>query len=56
MNSSSVTSLIMTCSHYADNSKNGAVVGAVYKDIKGLLLPTVAVHSQNEEYVAPLFN
>uniref|UniRef100_A0A6N2MAI2 B30.2/SPRY domain-containing protein n=1 Tax=Salix viminalis TaxID=40686 RepID=A0A6N2MAI2_SALVM len=35
-------------------TKNGAVVGAVYKDIKGLLLPTVAVHSQNEEYVAPL--
>ncbi|KAJ6383692.1 hypothetical protein OIU78_027061 [Salix suchowensis] len=30
-------------------TKNGAVVGAVYKDIKGLLLPTVAVHSQNEE-------
>ena len=53
MNSSSVTSsLIITCSHCADNSKNGAVVGAVYKDIKGLLLPTVAVHSQNEEYVA----
>ncbi|KAJ6693646.1 hypothetical protein OIU85_004426 [Salix viminalis] len=30
-------------------TKNGAVVGAVYKDIKGLLIPTVAVHSQNEE-------
>ncbi|KAF9670613.1 hypothetical protein SADUNF_Sadunf13G0087100 [Salix dunnii] len=32
-------------------TKNGAVVGAVYKDIKGLLLPTVALHSQNEELV-----
>lgn len=55
MNSSSVTSpLIITCSHCADISKNGALVGAVYKDMKGLLFPTVAVHSQNEEYVAPL--
>lgn len=32
-------------------SKNGAVVGAVHKDIKGPLFPTIAVHSQNEEYV-----
>ncbi|KAJ6952475.1 ran-binding protein M [Populus alba x Populus x berolinensis] len=30
-------------------TKNGAVVGGVYKDIKGPLFPTVAVHSQNEE-------
>ncbi|KAJ6762120.1 RAN BINDING PROTEIN 9-RELATED [Salix koriyanagi] len=32
-------------------TKNGAVVGAVYKDkdMKGPLFPTVAVHSQNEE-------
>ncbi|XP_010543632.1 PREDICTED: ran-binding protein 10 [Tarenaya hassleriana] len=30
-------------------TKNGAVVGTVTKDIKGLLYPTVAVHSQNEE-------
>ncbi|WCJ44245.1 SPla/RYanodine receptor (SPRY) domain-containing protein [Euphorbia peplus] len=30
-------------------TKNGAVVGAVYKDIKGPLFPTVAVHSRNEE-------
>ncbi|KAI5567558.1 hypothetical protein BDE02_13G098300 [Populus trichocarpa] len=30
-------------------TKNGALVGAVYKDMKGLLFPTVAVHSQNEE-------
>ncbi|KAM7515252.1 hypothetical protein LguiA_004835 [Lonicera macranthoides] len=30
-------------------TKNGAVVGTVYKDVKGRLFPTVAVHSQNEE-------
>lgn len=30
-------------------SKNGSLVGAVYKDIKGPLFPTIAVHSQNEE-------
>ncbi|KAK3028102.1 hypothetical protein RJ639_039796 [Escallonia herrerae] len=32
-------------------TKNGAVVGTVYKDVKGRLFPTIAVHSQNEEYV-----
>ncbi|KDP42396.1 hypothetical protein JCGZ_02453 [Jatropha curcas] len=30
-------------------TKNGAIVGSVYKDMKGPLFPTVAVHSQNEE-------
>lgn len=30
-------------------TKNGVVVGTVYKDMKGSLFPTVAVHSQNEE-------
>ncbi|CAI8583065.1 unnamed protein product [Vicia faba] len=30
-------------------TKNGRVVGTVYKDMKGPLFPTVAVHSQNEE-------
>lgn len=30
-------------------SKNGSLVGAVCKDIKGPLFPTIAVHSQNEE-------
>ncbi|KAK4793442.1 hypothetical protein SAY86_023877 [Trapa natans] len=30
-------------------TKNGTVVGTVYKDMKGPLFPTVAVHSQNEE-------
>lgn len=30
-------------------TKNGVVVGAVYKDVKGPLFPTIAVHSQNEE-------
>lgn len=30
-------------------TKNGTVVGAVYKDVKGPLFPTIAVHSQNEE-------
>lgn len=30
--------------------KNGIVVGAVEKDMKGPLFPTIAVHSQNEEY------
>ncbi|KAF3445446.1 hypothetical protein FNV43_RR10622 [Rhamnella rubrinervis] len=30
-------------------TKNGAVVGAVDKDMKGPLFPTIAVHSQNEE-------
>ncbi|KAF3621927.1 putative F-box protein-like [Capsicum annuum] len=29
-------------------TKNGAVVGAVFKDVKGPLFPTVAVHSQHE--------
>ncbi|KAL6297330.1 hypothetical protein ACE6H2_005472 [Prunus campanulata] len=32
-------------------TKNGAVVGTVPKDMKGPLFPTIAVHSQNEEYV-----
>ncbi|KAH9692269.1 Ran-binding protein M-like [Citrus sinensis] len=32
-------------------TKNGSLVGAVYKDIKGPLFPTIAVHSQNEELV-----
>lgn len=31
------------------NSKNGAPVGAVYKEIKCPLFPTVSVHSPNEE-------
>ncbi|KAI6691263.1 hypothetical protein NL676_028091 [Syzygium grande] len=30
-------------------TKNKAVVGTVYKDMKGPLFPTVSVHSQNEE-------
>ncbi|KAG2398306.1 Ran-binding protein [Vigna angularis] len=30
-------------------TKNGQVVGSVYKDLKGPLFPTIAVHSQNEE-------
>ncbi|KAK6116690.1 hypothetical protein DH2020_049572 [Rehmannia glutinosa] len=30
-------------------TKNGVVVGSVYKDVKGPVFPTVAVHSQNEE-------
>lgn len=30
-------------------TKNGKLVGTVYKDVKGVLFPTVAVHSQNEE-------
>ncbi|KAF7141577.1 hypothetical protein RHSIM_Rhsim06G0114100 [Rhododendron simsii] len=30
-------------------TKNGTVVGTVYKDVKGPLFPTIAVHSQNEE-------
>ena len=33
------------------SSKNGTIVGKVYKDVKCQLFPTVAVHSQNEEYV-----
>ncbi|KAL6525248.1 hypothetical protein OROMI_030841 [Orobanche minor] len=30
-------------------TKNGVVVGSVYKDVKGRVFPTVSVHSQNEE-------
>ncbi|XP_061362836.1 ran-binding protein M homolog isoform X2 [Gastrolobium bilobum] len=30
-------------------TKNGQVVGTIYKDMKGPLFPTIAVHSQNEE-------
>ncbi|PSS31825.1 Ran-binding protein like [Actinidia chinensis var. chinensis] len=30
-------------------TKNGTIVGPVYKDVKGPLFPTIAVHSQNEE-------
>ncbi|XP_068647186.1 ran-binding protein M homolog isoform X1 [Aristolochia californica] len=30
-------------------TKNGKLVGTVYKDVKGSLFPTIAVHSQNEE-------
>ncbi|KAI3990893.1 hypothetical protein MKX01_026077 [Papaver californicum] len=30
-------------------TKNGELIGTVYKDVKGALYPTVAVHSQNEE-------
>lgn len=37
-------------------SKNGTVVGAVPKDMKGPLYPTIAVHSQNEEYVISSLN
>lgn len=36
---------------FSFNRKNKAVVGTVYKDMKGPLFPTVSVHSQNEEYV-----
>ncbi|KAL0351330.1 UNVERIFIED_CONTAM: Ran-binding protein M [Sesamum calycinum] len=36
-------------------TKNGVVVGSVYKDVKGPVIPTVAVHSQNEEYVTVNF-
>uniref|UniRef100_A0A803L011 Uncharacterized protein n=1 Tax=Chenopodium quinoa TaxID=63459 RepID=A0A803L011_CHEQI len=32
-------------------TKNGIVVGTVYKDVKSQLFPTVAVHSQREEIV-----
>ena len=32
-------------------SKNGQLVSSIYKDMKGTLFPTIAVHSQNEEYV-----
>jgi|APAra0007618407_1042631.scaffolds.fasta_scaffold04269_4 hypothetical protein len=35
-------------------SKNGTIVGKIPKDIRGHLFPTVAVHSQNEEYVLTL--
>lgn len=38
-----------TFNFHVDTSKNGAVVGKVYKDMKGPLFPTIAVHSQNEE-------
>lgn len=31
-------------------SKNGELVGAINKEVKGDLFPTIAVHSQNEEY------
>lgn len=30
-------------------TKNGKLVGTVYKDVKGPLFPTIAVHSKNEE-------
>lgn len=30
-------------------TKNKAIVGTVYKDVKGPLFPTISVHSQNEE-------
>ncbi|XP_052189631.1 ran-binding protein M homolog [Diospyros lotus] len=30
-------------------TKNGIVVGTVYKDLKGPLFPTISIHSQNEE-------
>ncbi|TXG66565.1 hypothetical protein EZV62_007840 [Acer yangbiense] len=33
-------------------TKNGAVVGTLFKDIKGPLFPTIAVHSQNEELLS----
>ena len=41
--------------YYVDASKNGAIVGTVCKEkeMKGRLFPTIAVHSQNEEYVSP---
>ncbi|GMP47851.1 hypothetical protein CsSME_00015415 [Camellia sinensis var. sinensis] len=34
-------------------TKNGEVVGTVSNDVKGPLFPTIAVHSQYEEYVVP---
>nr|XP_025618161.1 serine carboxypeptidase-like 13 isoform X3 [Arachis hypogaea] len=33
----------------SSRNKNGQVVGTVYKDMKGPLFPTIAVHSQNED-------
>ncbi|KAK4490053.1 hypothetical protein RD792_000707 [Penstemon davidsonii] len=33
-------------------TKNGVLVGSVYKDFKGSVFPTVSVHSQSEEYVS----
>lgn len=37
--------------YFLNARKNGTIVGTVFKDVKGPLFPTVAVHSQNEEYV-----
>lgn len=45
--------LIIICLLFVVASKNGAVVGTVYNEVKGPLFPTIAVHSQNEEYVVP---
>lgn len=42
---------LMDLSLYA--RKNGTLIGMVHKDVKTPLFPTVAVHSQNEEYASP---
>lgn len=38
------------CACLLIGSKNGKLIGTVPKDVKCPLFPTVAVHSQNEEY------
>ncbi|PON32097.1 hypothetical protein PanWU01x14_364250 [Parasponia andersonii] len=35
------------------HTKNGAVVGTAYKEMKVPLFPIIAVHSQNEEIISP---
>lgn len=42
---------ILYFSFHVVGSKNGAEVGRTYKEMKVPLFPTIAVHSQNEEYV-----
>lgn len=37
-------------------TKNGQLVGTLYKDINPPLFPTIAVHSLNEEYLSLLFS
>nr|XP_029144713.1 uncharacterized protein LOC112710218 isoform X1 [Arachis hypogaea]XP_029144714.1 uncharacterized protein LOC112710218 isoform X1 [Arachis hypogaea]XP_029144715.1 uncharacterized protein LOC112710218 isoform X1 [Arachis hypogaea] len=41
--------VVLFFSFFLFEPKNGQVVGTVYKDMKGPLFPTIAVHSQNED-------
>lgn len=51
-----ILKIVLYFAFHVYGRKNGAVVGTAYKELKVSLFPTIAVHSQNEEYVYLLQN